>query len=143
MCKCKNGARELRATAYTVTTSAFTITASPACGCCGPLTRLCNGECFRLITCLAFPTVATLVPVSISIGGTAYPVLDNDGNTLRSDQIRCRKCYKLKFGTSPAHFQVQQELCPSQATPTCVNIPTATTASAVSTPEVPDVKGGK
>lgn len=117
--------KELRATSYTVGATAFTIVASPSCACRGTLNRLCNGECFRLITCLAFPAVATLVPVYISINGTSYPVLDEFGNTLMSDQIRCRRAYRIVFGTNPNHFIVKQCLEPSQATPTCITIPTA------------------
>ena len=119
--------RELRATSYTVTTSAFTIVATPACTCREPLTRLRNGECFRLITCLAFPAVNTLVPVSISINGASYPVLDEFGNTLMSDQIRCRRAYRLVFGTKSNHFMVRQCLEPSQATPTYVTVATTST----------------
>lgn len=121
--------RELRATSYTVTASAFTIIASPACTCRESLTQLRNGELFRLITCLAFPAVTTLVPVYISINGTSYPVLDEYGNTLMSDQIRCRRAYRLVFGTKDNHFMIRQCLEPSQATPTYTSITTAVTGT--------------
>lgn len=124
---------ELRAGSYTVGSTAFTINAIQTCPCKGTLTRLCNGEQFKLITCLSFPAVTNLVPVYISINGTSYPVLDEFGNTLMSDQIRCRRCYKIVFGTNPKHFIVRQCLCPSQATPTSVNV-AATTTTATHTP---------
>lgn len=114
--------KELRATSYNVEPTAFTIIASPACTCRTSLTQLRNGECFRLITCLAFPAVTTLVPVYLSINGTSYPVLDEFGNTLMSDQIRCRRAYRLTFGTASGHFIVNQCLEPSQATPTYITI---------------------
>ena len=112
---------ELRAGSYTVGATGFTINAIQSCP-CKSITKLCNGEYFKLITCLSFPAVTSLVPVFIALNGVSYPVLDEFGNTLMSDQIRCRRCYKLAFGTNPNHFIVKQCLCPSQATPTCVTI---------------------
>lgn len=113
---------ELKATSYTVTGSDFTIVTAPVCPCRGTLSQLCNGEMVRLITCLAFPAVTTLVPVFIQINGNNYPVLDHYGNTLYSDQIRCRRVYRLVFGTNPARFMVKQCLEPSQATPTYTDV---------------------
>lgn len=121
---------ELRAGSYTVGPTSFTINAIQTCPCKGTISRLCNGEQFKLITCLSFPAVTNLVPVFISINGTSYPVLDEFGNTLMSDQIRCRRCYRLVFGTNARHFMVKQCLCPSQATPTSVTIPVATASTA-------------
>ena len=110
---------ELRAGSYTVGATGFTINAIQNCP-CKAITKLCNGEQFKLITCLSFPAVTNLVPVFIVLNGTSYPVLDEYGNTLMSDQIRCRRCYKLVFGTNPVHFIVKQCLCPSQSTPTSI-----------------------
>lgn len=121
---------ELRATEYNVTGTDFTITASPAKCCKTNLTQLCNGQKFCLITCLSFPSVTTLVPVQIEINGNTYPVLDYLGNTLMSDQIRSRRCYKLTFGTYQSHFIVKQCLPPSQATPSCVAATAPSTATA-------------
>lgn len=129
---------ELRATSYTVGSTAFTINAAKACQCNGSINRLDNGEYFELITCLSFPAVTTLVPVFISISGTSYPVLDQYGNILMSDQIRSRRRYKLAFGTNKGHFIVRQNLCPSQSTPTYLTIPTATAVSAGTTTETTD-----
>lgn len=112
---------ELRATQYTVTTTAFTIVATPSCACAGTISRLFNRSWFRLITCLAFPSVPSVVPVFISINGVSYPVLDEIGNTLKSDQIRCRRAYKLVFGTGSSHFMVKQCLPVSQSTATYVS----------------------
>ena len=120
--------KELRATAYSVGAT-FTIVATPSCTCRGSLNTLCNGECFRLITCLPFPAVTTLVPVYIQINGVNYPVMDEFGNTLMSDQIRCRRAYRIVFGTNPEHFIVKQCLKPSQATPTCTGTTTTSIAS--------------
>lgn len=114
--------RDLKATSYVVDTTSFVIVATPTCPCAGSLEELCNGECFRLITCLAFPAITTLVPVYIQINGTNYPVLDSLGNTLMSDQIRCRRAYRVAFGTMPNHFIVKQCVLPSQATPTCIDV---------------------
>ena len=118
---------ELRATSYTVG-SAFNITVAPS-KCCQSISQLCNGECFRLITCLPFPTVTSLLPVTITVNGTAYNVLDQFGNTLNSDQIRCRRAYTLVFGTYNPHFMVKTCLPPSQAAPSCVDATSTTTPS--------------
>lgn len=125
-----NCVKELRASAYDAAATAFTITAVPACACNGAITQLFNGQRFRLITCLAFPAVTTLVPVYIEINGTSYPVLDENGNTLMSDQVRSRRCYNLLFGTNPVHFILKQCSCPSQATPSVVAITTTTGGAA-------------
>lgn len=117
---------ELRASSYTVGSTGFTINAIQTCPCKGTITTLHNGEQFKLITCLSFPAVTTLVPVYIALNGVSYPVLDEFGNTLMSDQIRCRRCYRLTFGTNSKHFIVGQCLCPSQATPSTI---TATPSS--------------
>lgn len=118
---------ELRATEYTVG-SAFNITAATS-KCCQSISQLCNGECFRLITCLPFPAVTSLLPVTITVNGTAYNVLDQFGNTLNSDQIRCRRAYTLVFGTYQPHFMVKTCLPPSQAAPSCVTPSSSSTAS--------------
>ena len=110
---------ELKAGSYTVGATGFTINTIQTCP-CKPITSLKNGECFKLITCLSFPAVTNLVPVFIVLNGVSYPVLDEFGNTLMSDQIRCRRCYRLVFGTNPNHFMIKQCLCPSQATPTSI-----------------------
>ena len=112
---------ELRAGSYTVGSTGFTINAIQSCP-CKSISTLCNGEQFKLITCLSFPAVTNLVPVFITLNGVSYPVLDEFGNTLMSDQIRCRRCYRLVFGTNANHFMVKQCLCPSQATPTQINV---------------------
>ena len=111
---------ELRAGSYTVGSTGFTINAIQSCP-CKSITTLRNGEQFKLITCLSFPAVTNLVPVFITLNGVSYPVLDEFGNTLMSDQIRCRRCYRLVFGTNANHFMVKQCLCSSQATPTQIN----------------------
>ena len=118
----------LKATSYNVTGTEFTIVASQSCPCDGTLSTLYNGQCLKLITCLPFPAVTTLVPVQIQINGNNYPVLDQYGNTLMSDQIKCRQCYKLVFGTYQSHFQVKQYLCPSQAAPSSVAVTTPSSA---------------
>lgn len=65
-----------------------------------------NGKKYRLILCTNLPSMTTIVPVTLQINGTQYPVLDKIGNNLMSDQLHTRKCYNLVIGTNPVHFMV-------------------------------------
>ena len=118
---------ELRATEYTASSTEMKINAVPTCTCKGALTSLCNNEMFHLITCLAFPTLTTVLPVYITINGTDIPVMTKNGNTLMSDQIRSRHKYCLKYGTNPSHFITEQCLPLSQATASATTLTTPST----------------
>ena len=134
----------LKATSYEVSGTELKINVSPICTCKGTITQLCNGEDFKLITCLPFPSVTTLVPVILVLNDVEYPMLTLNGNTLMSDQIRCRQCYRIQFGTYPTHFIVKQCLRPSQAAPTSVSAtaPPAAPAAPVAT-VTPSNPGGE
>lgn len=110
-----------RATKYTVGTSYFLITAEPQC-IRDVVTHLYTQEEYKLITCLSFPTITTLLPVALSINGNIIPVLDSSGNTLMSDQIKSRRCYRMSFGSNPSHFILKQCVPASQAAPTSVSV---------------------
>lgn len=110
-----------RSTKYTVGTSYFLITAEPQCV-RDAITRLYTQEEYKLITCLSFPTITTLLPVALSINGKIIPVQDSSGNTLMSDQIKSRRCYRMNFGSNPSHFILKQCVSTSQAAPTSVSV---------------------
>lgn len=65
-----------------------------------------NQERFRMIICTSIPAQSTLLPVYVLVNGNTYPLLDNIGNTVMSDQLRARHCYTLVFGNHPGHFTI-------------------------------------
>lgn len=117
--------KTFRATQYTVGTTYFLITVEPTCV-RNPITRLYTEEQYKLLTCLSFPTITTLLPVALSINGNIIPVHDQMGNTLMSDQIKSRRCYKMCFGSNPSHFILRSCTPTSQAAPSSVVVTTNT-----------------
>lgn len=81
-----------------------------------------NGERDAFCICVNLPTTATVLPVFISIGSTTVPLLDAFGNTLYSDQIKCRTLYVGVWGTNELHFRLFTCTPRSQTTATQVNI---------------------
>lgn len=107
---------ELRATSYSVTTSAFIINAAPLCICNDSITELHNCEKFKLVLCKEFPVMDTVVPVYINLDNINYPVQDVIGNSLMSDRVHSHCVYCTVFGTNPAHFKLLTCTGRSQAT---------------------------
>ena len=62
------------------------------------------------------PVTTSVVPVFLSIGGTEVPVQDMIGNTLQSDQIKCKTLYTGVWDTNPTHFRLVVCTLRSQAT---------------------------
>lgn len=62
------------------------------------------------------PVTTSVVPVFLQIGNTEVPVQDMIGNTLQSDQIKCRTLYRGVWGTNPTHFRLVICTPRSQAT---------------------------
>lgn len=63
---------------------------------------------FNLIICQTIPPAALLgsFPVVIMPNGEEAPTtsVNRVANTLRADQIRCRKKYTVYYGSDPEHF---------------------------------------
>ena len=67
---------------------------------------VCNGERDAFCICTTLPVTDTVLPVFISIGNTTFPLLDSFGNTLYTDQIKCRTPYIGVWGTGDLHFKL-------------------------------------
>lgn len=96
-CQCHPCNRVIKANSYTVGNSFNINTAFVD-------TNMSNGKCYKLILCANLPSMATIVPVILVIGGKNYPMQDHLGNNLMSDQLRTRKAYTIALGTNPNHF---------------------------------------
>lgn len=75
-----------------------------------------NGYVDAFCICTDLPVSTSVVPVFLSIAGTEIPVYDIVGNTLQSDQIKCRTIYSGVWGTNPNHFRLIVCTPRSQAT---------------------------
>lgn len=82
-----------------------------------PTTTLTNLEKFCLIICQTIPTTAGTLPVEILNGTDSIIVLAKNGNTLRADQIKNRRKYKMIYGTDPKHILVENNVCPTSFVP--------------------------
>lgn len=78
-----------------------------------PTTTLTNLKDYCLITCQSIPSGVGTLPVVISNGTATIPVLCRKGNTLRADQIRSRRKYKVTYGNDTSHFLVLSPVCPT------------------------------
>ena len=105
--ECKN----LKVTSIVNNGSTLNLTVTPN------LSKLCNGQLFRLIICTDIPVLTSVLPVYVVLGNSAYPILDCIGNTFYSDQLKSRTAYPLVFGTSAPHFKLRQCSERSSATP--------------------------
>lgn len=79
---------------------------------------VCNGS--RGCICLKdveLPSSTSILPVALQINGINITLLDNLGNTLQSDQIKCVKCLPGTWGTNTLHFKICAPRPRSQATP--------------------------
>lgn len=87
-----------------------------------PTITLTNLKEYCLIICQSIPSNAGTLPVVISSGGTTIPVLCRKGNTLRADQIRSRRRYKIVYGNDSEHFLIESPVCPtSYVTPSATS----------------------
>lgn len=69
-----------------------------------------NGKEFCLVICQSIPTVATTEQVVLRwANGTIVNLNSLSGNYVRADQLKCRKRYKIKFGSDPVHYSL---VCP-------------------------------
>lgn len=85
-----------------------------------PTTTFKNLDRYCLAICQNIPTTTSIMPVKILNGTTSITVLDKNGNTLRSDQIRKRNKYKIVYGNDPVHILVRSCVCPTSFNVTTV-----------------------
>lgn len=76
-----------------------------------PTVALQNHQRIKLIICQNIPQ--GVGQVFINDDSTEYPLMTRTGNYVRADQLRCRKCYELVFGSDPLHFSALCWLKPS------------------------------
>lgn len=93
---------------------------------------LTNGCMYDLIVCTKVPSMTTVLPVVIQVNGVNYPLLDRIGNTVMSDQIKCRTRYRMFYGATSPHFLTISCLCPTvnYATMAATTTDTSTTEGA-------------
>lgn len=71
---------------------------------------IANGEEYCLIICQSIPANATTEQVVLCwANGTIVNLNSLSGNYVRADQLKCRKRYKIKFGSDPVHYSL---VCP-------------------------------
>lgn len=75
-----------------------------------PATTFRENECFKLIICQTIPATAGTAKVNIVSGSTTIPVLNRIGNSMRADQLRCRKCYLAVYGSDTAHVLIKNHV---------------------------------
>lgn len=76
-----------------------------------PTTTFENLNQYCLIICQSIPAGAGTLPVEILNGTTSINLLCRKGNTLRADQIRSRRRYKMVYGSDPVHLLVESSVC--------------------------------
>lgn len=96
----------LRPVSYTITAGAsivFTV----------PDTALANLSVYTFYNCTHITEDTGAEVVSLSIGGTSYPVLDRAGNALRYGRMRPGMRIRMVYGDDPvedAHFLVIHDM---------------------------------
>lgn len=94
-----------------------------------PEVTLTNHQHFKLVLCQNIPTTAGVSQVIVATPTQTINAFVVTGNYLRADQIKCRKCYEMVYGTDPLHVSMVrclQRSCYDVAFPTGA----ATSASA-------------
>lgn len=81
-----------------------------------PTTAFINLDEYCLAICQAIPSNAGSLPVKIANGSNTYNVICRKGNTLRADQIRSKRRYKITYGNDPVHIMFMGCVCPTAHT---------------------------
>lgn len=92
-----------------------------------------NGCMYDLIVCTKMPSMTTVLPVVIQVNGVNYPLLDRIGNTVMSDQIKCRTRYRMFYGATSPHFLTISCLCPTVNYATMASTPATAKAKGAGT----------
>lgn len=88
--------------------------------------NLVNRQKVCLMIVQAIPSAAGNLPVQINVNGQNMPIYNKCGNYVRADQLRTRRVYPLILGTTPPHFTICANLCPTSYVQPSIPIPTAT-----------------
>lgn len=76
-----------------------------------PTIALQNHQRVKLAICQNIPQ--GVGQVFINDDNNQYDLMSRTGNYVRADQLKCRKCYDLVYGSDPTHFSVLDWLKPS------------------------------
>lgn len=71
-----------------------------------PAVTLTNHQEFKLVLCQPIPTSAGVSQVLLQTPTETIEMRVRTGNYLRADQIKCRKCYPMVYGTDPVHVSM-------------------------------------
>lgn len=66
---------------------------------------------FNLVLCQSLPTGSSTAQVVLSDGTNTVNAFNLSGNYLRADQIKCRRCYSMRYGNDPQHASMRKLLC--------------------------------
>ena len=94
-CRCD---RMLKSTSYVVNGGTFYIITN------GTNLTLHNRMTFSLVLCQNIPVQTEILPVSIQVNGTNYPLLDRYGNRVMITDLHTRCRYSLVYGSESPHF---------------------------------------
>lgn len=99
-----------------------------------PAVTLTNHQEFKLILCQPIPTTAGVSQVLLQTPTATIEMRLRTGNYVRADQLKCRRCYDMVYGTDPVHASM---LCCLKRSCYDIAFPTgeATTSSAVTAKE--------
>lgn len=71
-----------------------------------PEVTLVNNQRFRLILCQSIPTDAAVDQVILATPTQTIEMRLRTGNYVRADQLKCRRCYDMVYGTDPLHVSM-------------------------------------
>ena len=71
-----------------------------------PEVTLVNHQEFKLVLCQSIPALAGVSQVILATPTTTIEMRVRTGNYLRADQIKCRRCYDMVYGTDPVHVSM-------------------------------------
>lgn len=71
-----------------------------------PEVTLTNHQHFKLVLCQNIPATAGVSQVIVATPTQTINAFVVTGNYLRADQIKCRKCYEMVYGTDPLHVSM-------------------------------------
>lgn len=72
-----------------------------------PALTLTNHQEFRLILCQNIPADAAVSQVLLQTPTETIEMRLRTGNYVRADQLRCRNCYLMVYGTDPVHVSME------------------------------------
>lgn len=95
-----------------------------------PALTLTNHQEFKLVLCQQIPAAAAVDQVLLQTPSATIEMRLRTGNYVRADQLRCRKCYPMVYGTDPVHASM---LCCLPRSCYDVAFPSGTTTTTTTT----------